>query len=41
MRIAIVGSRNIWVDDLESYLPAGVTEIVSGGAKGVDFCAKQ
>ena len=26
-------------DNLEKYLPANVTEIVSGGAKGIDRCA--
>jgi len=40
MKLAIVGSRNIMIDDLEKYLPEGVTEIVSGGAKGVDSCAR-
>jgi len=39
MRIAIVGSRNITVKDIGKYLPDGVSEIVSGGAKGVDSCA--
>lgn len=41
MKIAIVGSRNINVDNIEEYLPENVTEIVSGGAKGVDTCAKK
>ena len=41
MKIAIIGSRNIFVDDLENYIPKNVTEIVSGGAKGVDTCAKE
>ena len=41
MKIAIVGSRNISVPDLENYLPEGVTEIVSGGARGVDTSAKE
>ena len=41
MRLAVIGSRNLMVDDLEPYLPAGVTEIVSGGAKGIDACAKR
>lgn len=39
MKIAIVGSRNLYVNDLEKYLPEGVSEIVSGGAKGVDASA--
>ena len=41
MKIAIIGSRNITVNNLEDYLPKNVTEIVSGGAKGVDTCAKE
>ena len=41
MKIAIIGSRNIFIDDLGSYLPNNVTEIVSGGAKGVDACARK
>lgn len=40
MKIAIVGSRNIIIDNLEKYLPRNITEIVSGGARGVDSCAK-
>ena len=40
MKVAIIGSRNLTVTDLENYLPEGTTEIVSGGAKGVDSCAK-
>lgn len=40
MKIAIIGSRNVIVENLDKYLPKEVTEIVSGGAKGVDTCAK-
>ncbi|MBE7092014.1 MAG: DUF2493 domain-containing protein [Clostridiales bacterium] len=40
MKVAIVGSRNIIVDNLQNYLPENTTEIVSGGAKGVDSCAR-
>lgn len=39
MKLAIVGSRNLTVNNLEDYLPEGVTEIVSGGARGIDTCA--
>lgn len=39
MKVAIVGSRGLLVDNLEKYLPNGVTEIVSGGARGIDSCA--
>lgn len=41
MKIAIIGSRNLKVDNLERYLPKETTEIVSGGARGIDTCAKQ
>ncbi|MBQ7826643.1 MAG: DUF2493 domain-containing protein [Clostridia bacterium] len=40
MKIAIVGSRNLSVNNLEKYIPDCVTEIISGGAKGIDSCAK-
>ena len=40
MKVAVIGSRGLHVDHLEDYLPEGVTEIVSGGAKGIDTCAK-
>ena len=41
MKVAIIGSRNLTVDNLEKYLPAGVTEIVSGAARGIDTCARE
>lgn len=41
MKIAVIGSRNLKVKNLGQYLPQGVTEIVSGGAKGIDTCAKE
>lgn len=41
MKIAVVGSRNLVVNDLGKYLPNNVTEIVSGGAKGIDTCARE
>lgn len=40
MRVAVIGSRGLMVDDLGKYLPDNVTEIVSGGARGVDNCAR-
>ena len=33
MKLAIVGSRNLTVENLDAYLPEGVTEIVSGGVE--------
>ncbi len=41
MKIAIIGSRNLGVIGLEKFLPKNVTEIVSGGASGVDACARE
>lgn len=41
MKIAVIGSRGLVINDLGKYLPANVTEIVSGGAKGIDTCAKE
>ena len=41
MKVAVVGSRNLTVTDLRRYLPQGVTEIVSGGARGIDTCARE
>ena len=39
MKIAIVGSRGLEIQDFTPYLPEDTTEIVSGGAKGIDQCA--
>lgn len=41
MKVAIIGSRNLMVKNLGQYLPSNVTEIVSGGAKGIDTCARE
>ena len=41
MKIAIVGSRSITVNNLGDYLPENTTEIVSGGAIGVAFTSLQ
>lgn len=48
MRVAIIGSRNIDRDNLQKFaykkicenIPANVTEIVSGGAVGIDTLAE-
>ena len=40
MKIAVVGSRGITVQDIGKYL-CKVDEIVSGGAVGVDACAAE
>ena len=41
MRVAVIGSRGLYVEDLGSYLPEGTTEIVAGGARGVDASARE
>jgi hypothetical protein len=41
LKIAVIGSRGLAVEDLSIYLPATVTEIVSGGAQGIDTCARE
>ena len=41
MKVAVIGSRGITIKDLGQYLPPDTTEIVSGGAKGVDTCARE
>lgn len=40
MRVAVIGSRTVTVSNLGDYLPLGTDEIVSGGAAGVDRCAR-
>ncbi len=40
MKVAIIGSRSIKKLDLDIFMPEGVTEIVSGGAIGVDSLAR-
>lgn len=41
MKVAVIGSRRLTIDNLEKYLPSETTEIISGGAKGIDTCAKE
>ena len=41
MKTAIIGSRNITNIDLSRFIPKETTEIISGGAKGVDTLAKE
>ena len=40
MKVAVVGSRSIQLKNLSVYLPEDTTEIISGGAKGVDHAAR-
>lgn len=41
MKVAVVGSRNLEIDMIGFCIPAAATEIVSGGARGVDSEAKK
>ena len=41
MRVGVVGSRSIINLNLQDYLPEDTTAIVSGGARGVDTCARE
>lgn len=41
MKVAVIGSRGLTINNLEEYLPAETDEIISGGAKGIDQCAKE
>ncbi len=40
MKVAVIGSRNIILKNLEKYI-SDADEIVSGGARGVDSCAEE
>jgi predicted Rossmann fold nucleotide-binding protein DprA/Smf involved in DNA uptake len=41
MKLLIAGSRSIKEFDLAPYIPEKVTEIISGGAEGIDTLAEQ
>ena len=41
MKVAVIGSRRISVSNLGDYLPSECSELVSGGAKGVDTSARE
>lgn len=41
MKVAVIGSRGLTVKNLEKYLPPDTTEIISGGARGIDACARE
>ena len=36
MKVAVIGSRNLNITNLKEYIPENVSEIVSGGARGID-----
>ncbi len=41
MKLAIIGSRSLTVKNIENYIPENTDEIVSGGARGIDTCARE
>ena len=41
MKVAVIGSRGLEIEDFSQYLPSEVEEIVSGGACGIDSCASR
>ena len=41
MKVALIGSRSLKIPNIEDYLPENTTEIISGGAKGVDTSARE
>lgn len=40
VKLAIIGSRGLKSAAIGAYISSDVTEIVSGGAKGIDQCAR-
>lgn len=38
MKLAIIGSRGLSVQNLEDYISPETVELVSGGARGIDRC---
>lgn len=41
MKVAVIGSRGLTIDNLGDYLPPETTVIISGGARGIDACARE
>lgn len=41
MKVAIIGSRNLVNVEISKYIPENVTEIISGGARGIDTLAEE
>ncbi len=40
MLVAIIGSRSLKMD-ISDFIPEGMTELVTGGVRGIDTCAEQ
>lgn len=41
MRVAVIGSRSLYIQNLKPYLPSQTDEILSGGAIGTDESARK
>lgn len=41
VKVGVVGSRSLHIENIGAYLPAGTTELISGGARGVDRSARE
>ena len=41
MKVAIIGSRSLTNVEISKYIPENVTEIISGGAIGIDTLAEE
>ena len=41
MKIAIVGSRSLTMDNFDDFLPAEAIELLCGGARGIDTCVRE
>ena len=41
MKLAVIGSRDLTIQNLKDYIPPNVSEIVSGGALGIDTVAAE
>ena len=40
VKLALIGSRGLKINNMGEYIPCGVDEIVSGGAKGTQYTIK-
>lgn len=40
MNVAIIGSRDLYLKEINKFIPKDVTTIISGGAMGIDTCAR-
>lgn len=41
MKIAVIGSRSITNVDIGKYIPSDITQLITGGARGVDTLAEK